>query len=90
MQGRRRSSLSAFKNDSRLHIEKVFDKSKSHHSQDFCVVYTFQKVFFQPFLTQWNAVLQQEVELSPWDRQKRRIFQVVSADVLLHQTPFEN
>lgn len=35
-----------FKNDSRLHTEELFDKSKSHHSQDFCVIYTFREVFF--------------------------------------------
>lgn len=82
-----------FKNNPLLYIEKLFDKIKSRHSQDFCVVYTFSEVFFffiQPFTTQWNTVHQEEVELGPWESQKRQLFQVVVADMLFHQTAFEN
>lgn len=42
-----------FKNDPRLHIEKLFDKMRSHHSRDFCSFTHSEKFFFfQPFSTQ--------------------------------------
>lgn len=88
MRGRRRSSLSAFQTTLVSTLRNSLTRVNHITARTFVLFTRLDKIVF--FSSPLDTVKEGGSGARPLRALKRRLFQVVSADVPRHQTPFEN